>query len=64
MEVTNTRSAFTFLGVEPSLIVSYFPKGRPPLAAFPNLVLRRYAAAFLAFCDISHMLNDDVESYG
>ena len=62
--VTNTFAAFTNLGVEPSLIVSYFPKGRPPLLAFPNFVLRRYEAAFLAFCDMSHMLKDDVELYG
>jgi hypothetical protein len=62
--VTKTCPALTFFGVEPSLIVTYFPKGRPPKAAFPKLVERRYYAAFLAFCDISHMLNEDVELYG
>ena len=62
--VTSTLAAFTRRGVEPSLMVSYFPKGRPPLLAFPSFVLRRYAAAFLALCDMSHMLKDDVESYG
>ena len=56
-------SAFTFFGVEPSLIVSYFPNGRPPLLALPRLVFRKYAAALLALCDMSHMLNEDVESY-
>jgi hypothetical protein len=39
--VTSTCAAFTRRGVEPSLIVSYFPKGRPPLLAFPSFVLRR-----------------------
>ena len=62
--VTRTLPAFTFFGVEPSLIMTYFPKGRPPKAPFPRLVLRKYAAAFLAFCDMSHMLNDDVELCG
>ena len=47
--VTKTCPALTFFGVEPSLIVTYFPKGRPPKAAFPRLVFRKYAAAFLAF---------------
>jgi len=60
-EVTKTLPAFTFFGVEPSLIVSYFPNGRPPKAAFARLVFRKYAAAFLAFFDMSHMLNEDVE---
>jgi hypothetical protein len=62
--VTKTCPALTFFGVEPSLIVTYFPKGRPPKAAFPRLVFRKYAAAFLAFFDMSHMLNEDVELYG
>ena len=39
--VTSTLAAFTGRGVEPSLIVSYFPKGRPPLLALPSFVLRR-----------------------
>jgi hypothetical protein len=43
---------------------AYFPNGRPPKAALPNLVLRKYAAAFLAFFDMSHMLKDEDESYG
>ena len=43
---------------------AYFPKGRPPLLAFPSFVLRKYDAAFFAICDMSHMLKDDVESYG
>ena len=42
---------------------AYFPNGRPPNAALPNLVPRKYAAAFLAFWLMSHMLKDDVESY-
>ena len=62
--VTKTWVALTRRGVEPSLMVSYFPNGRPPLLALPSFVERRYAAAFLAFCDISDMLNDDDESYG
>jgi len=45
-------------------MMSYFPKGRPPKAAFPKLVERKYDAAFAAFFDISHMLNEDVELYG
>jgi hypothetical protein len=39
--VTSTLAAFTRRGVEPSFMVSYFPKGRPPLLAFPSFVLRR-----------------------
>jgi hypothetical protein len=42
-------------------MMPYFPNGRPPKAAFPKLVERRYAAALAAFFDMSHMLNEDVE---
>lgn len=63
VSVTSTAAAFTAFGVIPSWnnMVSYFPNGRPPWAALPSLVSRRYAAAFFAFCDMSHMLNEDVE---
>jgi hypothetical protein len=41
VSVTSTAAAFTAFGVEPSLIVFYFPNGRPPLLALPSLVVRR-----------------------